>query len=222
MPCGASRLTMHSPIAGGRACHALWVNQFGTDPAIMNRTIVLDNEPYTVVGIMPTGSAFDRDFFQFWRPLAFKPSEMTRDYHWLGSFARLKSGVSLQQAQANTTAIGSRLEREFPDSNKGWGVTVERDADTLVGQDLRTALLVLLTATGLVLLMLLYGVGARDPATMVLVGVLLTGCGAGRMLCAGVASDQSRSDDRAPHRIAQPKGAHRRVTAAVNGSKILV
>ena len=133
--------------------HALWVNQFGADPAIVNRTIVLDNEPYTVVGIMPAGSAFDRDFFQLWRPLAFAPSDMTRDYHWMVSFARLKSGVSLQQAQANMTAIGSRLEREFPDSNKRWGVVVERYADTLVGQDLRTALLVLLTATGLVLLM---------------------------------------------------------------------
>jgi putative ABC transport system permease protein len=132
--------------------HALWVNQFAADPAIMNRPIALDNEPYTVIGIMPAGSAFDRDFFQFWRPLAFKPSEMTRDFHWLGSFARLKSGVSLHQAQANMAAIGSRIEREFPDSNKGWGVTVERYADTLVGQDLRPALLMLLTATGLVLL----------------------------------------------------------------------
>ena len=50
------------------------------------------------------------------------------------------------------TAIGARIEREFPDSNKGWGVIVERYADTLVGTDLRTALLVLMTATGLVLL----------------------------------------------------------------------
>ena len=132
--------------------HALWVNQFGADPTIVNRTIVLDHEPYTVVGILPAGSPFDRDFFQFWRPLAFEPSEMTRDYHWMVSFARLKSGVSLRQAQANMMTIGSRLEREFPDSNKGWGVTVERYADTLVAPDLRTALLVLLTATGLVLL----------------------------------------------------------------------
>src|SRR5215475_9651800 len=50
------------------------------------------------------------------------------------------------------TAIGARIERDFPDSNKGWGVIVERYGDTLIGSDMRTGLLVLLTATGLVLL----------------------------------------------------------------------
>ena len=49
-------------------------------------------------------------------------------------------------------AIGARIEKDFPDSNKGWGVVVERYADTLIGPELRTALLVLMTATGLVLL----------------------------------------------------------------------
>jgi putative ABC transport system permease protein len=132
--------------------HVLWVNQFGADPSIVDRTILLDNEPHTVVGILPAGSAFDRAFNQLWRPLAFEPSNMTRNFHWLASFARLKAGVSLQQAQANMSAIGARIERDFPDSNKGWGVIVERYADTLIGSDLRTALLVLLTATGLVLL----------------------------------------------------------------------
>jgi putative ABC transport system permease protein len=132
--------------------HALWVNQFGADPAIIDRTILLDNEPHVVIGVLPAGSAFDRAFNQLWRPLAFEPSNMTRDFHWLVSFARLKPGVSLHQAQANMTAIGARIERDFPDSNKGWGVIVERYADTLIGSDMRTALLVLLTATGLVLL----------------------------------------------------------------------
>ena len=77
---------------------------------------------------------------------------MTRDFHWLTSFARLKDGVTLEQAQANMNAIGARIAKDFPDSNKGWGVIVERYGDTLVGPDLRTALLVLMTATGLVLL----------------------------------------------------------------------
>ncbi|HWW88489.1 MAG TPA: ABC transporter permease, partial [Vicinamibacterales bacterium] len=132
--------------------HVLWVNQFGADAAVVNRTILLDNEPYTVIGVLPAGSAFDRAFNQLWRPLAFEPSNMTRNFHWMVSFARLRRGVTLQQAQANMNAIGARIEREFPDSNKGWGVIVERYADTLVGQDLRKALLVLMTATGLVLL----------------------------------------------------------------------
>jgi putative ABC transport system permease protein len=132
--------------------HALWVSQFGADPAIIDRTILLDNEPHVVIGVLPAGSAFDRASYLLWRPLAFQPFNMTRDFHWLVSFARLKPGVSLKQAQANMTAIGARIERDFPISNKGWGVVVERYADTLIGSDQRTALLVLLAATGLVLL----------------------------------------------------------------------
>jgi putative ABC transport system permease protein len=132
--------------------HVLWVNQFGADPSIVNRTILLDNLPHTVVGVLPAGSAFDRAFNQLWRPLAFEPSNMTRNFHWLTSFARLKDGVSLQQAKANMDAIGKRIEQEYPDSNKGWGVIVERYAETLINPDLRTALFVLIGATGMVLL----------------------------------------------------------------------
>ena len=75
--------------------HALWVSQFGADPAIVNRPILLDNQPHTVIGVLPKGSAFDRAFNQIWRPLAFEPSNMTRDFHWLVAFGRLKQGVSL-------------------------------------------------------------------------------------------------------------------------------
>jgi putative ABC transport system permease protein len=132
--------------------HALWVNQFGADLSILNRTILLDNEPNTVVGILPAGSAFDRAFSQFWRPLAFEPSNMTRNFHWMTSFARLKEGVSLEQAKSHMNVIGARIERDFPDSNKGWGVVVERYADVLVGKDQRTALLVLMIATGMMLM----------------------------------------------------------------------
>src|SRR5262252_2828124 len=132
--------------------HVLWVNQFGADPSIVGRTILLDNEPHTVIGVLPAGSAFDRAFNQLWRPLAFEPSNMTRNFHWLTSFARLKDGVSLEQARANMDTIGARIEKAFPESNKSWGVIVERYADTLIGTQLRTSLLVLITATGLVLL----------------------------------------------------------------------
>ena len=132
--------------------HALWVSQFGSDPTIINRKVSLDNEPYTVVGVLPAGGAFDRAFAQLWRPLAFQPSNMTRNFHWLVSFARLKEEVSFEQARANMNTIGARIEKDFPESNKGWGVIVERYAETLIGPQLRTSLLVLLTATGLVLL----------------------------------------------------------------------
>ncbi len=144
--------------------NALWVTQFGAQKGIVGKTILLDNESHTVIGVLPAGGAFDRASTQIWRPLAFEPSNMTRNFHWMSSFARLKSGVSLQQARANMDAIGKRIEHDFPDSNKGWGVVVERYADTLIAPDLRSALLVLLIATGLVLL-----IGCANLANLALV-----------------------------------------------------
>src|SRR5580704_5065133 len=144
--------------------NALWVSQFGSDPNIVNKTILLDNESHVVIGVLPAGGAFDRAFNQIWRPLAFEQSNMTRNFHWLTSFAKLKSGVSLQQAKANMDAIEKRIEHDFPDSNKGWGVVVERYADTLIAPDLRSSLLVLLAATGMVLL-----IGCANLANLALV-----------------------------------------------------
>ncbi len=77
---------------------------------------------------------------------------MTRNYHWFGSFGRIKSGVTLQQAQAQMDSIGARIANEFPDSNKGWGVIVERYRDVISGPEDQTAMFILLSATGMVLL----------------------------------------------------------------------
>jgi putative ABC transport system permease protein len=117
-------------------------------------TILLDNEPYTVIGVMPADSAFDRGAAQLWQPLAFRPFNMTWDYRWLNaSFARLKPGVSLERARAEMEAIGKRIATAQPNSNRGWGVVVERYADSIVGPQLRTSLLALTAAVfGLLLI----------------------------------------------------------------------
>jgi putative ABC transport system permease protein len=132
--------------------HALWDSQFGADPNVIGRSITLDGAPYTVVGVLPPGGAFDRAFAQIWRPLAFEPQNMTRNFHWFGAFAKLKRGVTLKQATAQMDAIGARIARDYPDSNKGWGVTIDPFADTVVGTQLRQSLYVLLSAVGMVLL----------------------------------------------------------------------
>ena len=132
--------------------HTLWVTQFGGDPSIVNRTVLLNNEPHSIIGVLPAASAFDNGFQQIWRPLAFKPSNMTRDFHWMISFARLKDGVTLTQARANMDAIGKRIENDFPASNKGWGVVVEPYAETLINTQSRTILTLLISSTGFLLL----------------------------------------------------------------------
>jgi putative ABC transport system permease protein len=89
---------------------------------------------------------------QLWTPLAFEARDMTRDYHWMMSFARLKPGVTLEKAQAAMNGIGARIAEAYPESNKGWGVTVERFEDQVVGRQLRRSLFVLLAAVGAILL----------------------------------------------------------------------
>jgi putative ABC transport system permease protein len=144
--------------------HTLWETRFGSDPSIIGRTILLDNLPHTVVGVLPAGSAFDRAFSQIWRPLAFEPSNMTRNFHWFGAFGLLKPGVSLQQARAEMDGIGKRIAHDFPDSNKGWSVAVDPYAQIIVGAQLKTSLYVLLAAVAMVLL-----IGCANLANLALV-----------------------------------------------------
>ena len=132
--------------------HDLWVNHFGEDRAIVGRTIRLDNEPYTVVGVMPAGSVFDRTAFQIAKPMGFAPFKMTRSLHWLGAFARLKPGVTVQQARAQMDALAAQFAKTYPDTNNGFGIIVDPFADVLVGPQLRTSLYVLFAAAGMVLL----------------------------------------------------------------------
>jgi putative ABC transport system permease protein len=143
--------------------HALWERRFGSDAALVGRDILLDGEPYTVVGVLQEDGPFDRAAAQIWRPLAFQPSNMTRDFRWLGASARLRPGVTLEQARAAMDVIGRRLATVHPESNKDWGVAVDRLGDVLIGPQLRTAVGVLFGATALVLL-----IGCANLASLAL------------------------------------------------------
>jgi len=132
--------------------HKVWVSQFGADPTLPDRAITLDGESYTVVGVMPENSPFERGFTQAWRPLAFAPGERTRNFHWLNAVGRLKPGVTIERAQAEMTAIGARIAQQYPDSNKGWSVFVEPYGDQVVPTSLSQGLYVLFGAVAMLLL----------------------------------------------------------------------
>ena len=83
--------------------HALWTSQFGADPNVLGRSIILDGEPHTVIGVLPAGGAFDRAFAQIWRPLAFEPENMTRNFHWFGA---LRQAQARRQPEAGHGADG--------------------------------------------------------------------------------------------------------------------
>ena len=130
----------------------LWRRRFGASPDIVGKSIELDGVHYTVVGVMPRGFAYPREA-QLWTPLAFSAEDLTtqRGAHYLDVVARLKPGVSIEQATMAMQAVAARLAQQYPKSDKGWSAQVTTMRDSLVG-DIRPALLILLGAVGLVLL----------------------------------------------------------------------
>src|SRR4029453_14875565 len=142
--------------------HALWRQRFGSDNSILNKTITLDDQPYTVVGVMPPGLyparpttsghiSFDEQAQEYWTPMSFTAQwASVRSAHVLGVVGRLKNGVTLEQAVAEMKTISARLEQEHA-ANKGEGIIVNPFMNEMVG-DVRPALVILFLAVGLVLL----------------------------------------------------------------------
>ena len=138
----------------------LWRNRFAADPHILGRTIVLNAEPYAVVGIMPPGTEHPGNEYHgvahgktvdVWSPFTFRGNPNQRGSHFLEVIARLKPGVTASQAQAEMNALIAQLAREHPDALEGWQALVIPLAEEIVGPS-RPLLLVLLGAVGLVLL----------------------------------------------------------------------
>ena len=103
---------------------ALWRRSFGGQP-MLGRTILLNVEPYEVVGIAPPTFQFP-DGTQFWVPLALPaPGEARRDQHYLSVMGRLPDGRSIEQVQAELGVVAERLEAEHPQTNTGRGVDVQ-------------------------------------------------------------------------------------------------
>jgi predicted permease len=130
----------------------LWRNQFGSDPQILGKKLLLDGEGYEVIGVMPPRFHFPDLDDQLWVPLAMTPAEReNRGSHYLDVFARLKPGLALEQAQAEMSRIARRLTELYPGSNTGQTVNIVPLQEDLAGP-VRSTLLVLWGAVGLILL----------------------------------------------------------------------
>ena len=128
-----------------------WRDHFASDRNIVGRTILLDGETYSVVGVMPEAFRFP-SWAKIWIPLAWtNETRAVRGNHNYLVIARLKKGVGIRQAQAELSAISRRLEQLYPEDDKGWGALILPLREELVG-DVRPALLVLLGAVAFVLL----------------------------------------------------------------------
>jgi putative ABC transport system permease protein len=119
---------------------------------LVGRTILLEGQKFTVVGVMPAGFQFLSQETALWVPAAFSPRELAnRRAHYLTVMARMKAGVTLQQAQADIATITQRIVRDHPDEARNLGSVVLPLREQLAGE-VRRPLLVLLAAVGCVLL----------------------------------------------------------------------
>ncbi len=134
--------------------HGLWARRFGSDTGIIDSVIRLDDNPYTVVGVMPQGFEFppDDSDVAVWTPLIVNPrSASVRAMRVYNVVGRLTEQATPEQARAELDAIAAEIARQYPDSNKGWGANITSAHEQLVG-DTKPLLAVLGGAAGLVLL----------------------------------------------------------------------
>jgi len=134
-----------------------WRSHFAGNPAIVGNTIDLNDAAFTVIGVMRPGFEFPlssdpADAPQMWKPQNWTAEERAvRGDHNYDVIARLKPGVTLEQARAEMGTISDRLAQQYPKDDKGWGATAITVREDLVG-DVRPALLILLGAVAFVLL----------------------------------------------------------------------
>jgi putative ABC transport system permease protein len=141
------------PMAVVLLSDGLWRRRFGSDPQVVGRSITLNSQPFTVVGVMAPGFTGVTDEAQMWIPFAqYAPPRTMADRGSRGFtvVGRLKPGVTRGAAQAELDAIAGRLERAYPKTNEGRGIEVSPLATEVYGT-LRVALQVLMGAIALVL-----------------------------------------------------------------------
>jgi putative ABC transport system permease protein len=131
--------------------HGFWQRQLGGRPDVLQQTITLDGQPFTVIGVMPAW--FRRQArTEVYTPAAYTAADREqRGGHYISVFGRLKAGVTLEQARSEMAVIADRMARQYPDTNKGWGVRLTPMLEAAV-RDVKPVLLALMAAVGFLLL----------------------------------------------------------------------
>jgi macrolide transport system ATP-binding/permease protein len=130
-----------------------WQKRYGGSPDVIGQSVVLDEKPHTIIGVLPRDFHFvPAEPAEYWTTLHPEQGcDLRRSCHGMNGVARLKDGVTLQQALANVTSIAQQLEREYPDSNRDQGAYVTPLSEYIVG-DIRPILFVLLGGASLLLI----------------------------------------------------------------------
>ncbi|HEY6323163.1 MAG TPA: ABC transporter permease, partial [Thermoanaerobaculia bacterium] len=132
--------------------HSLWQRSFGADPAVVGRTVRLNDQPYRVIGVLAPGTQFpDSTQAKLFVPIAGDASTELREMRAYSVLGRLKGGAQLEQARSEAAALAGRLAREYPASDAGWGLRVASLRETLTAR-YRTLLYILFGVVAFVLL----------------------------------------------------------------------
>jgi predicted permease len=132
--------------------YGLWKRRYGGDPALVGRTITIDGQDFTVVGVMPRQPQWQFwNSSQLWVPIGYTKTDYERDWNSFVAIGRLKPGVTMAQARAEMGAIANRLAQEYPTEDADMGAWVVPLGE-FGREDLRTALLAMFVAVGFVLL----------------------------------------------------------------------
>jgi putative ABC transport system permease protein len=143
------------PASGARVVvigHGAWQRRLGGRQDVIGHTLRLDDESWTVIGVMPFGFAIPNNPAEIWLPLQLAADPAKRDERRLRVLARLGDGAGVEQATAELTRIASDLEREHPKTNRAWTVTVRPLTETVVSETFRRALLIIAGGVALVVL----------------------------------------------------------------------
>ena len=143
---GGNRVTLLS--------YVLWQRQFAADPSIVNKTIQLNGEPYTVVGVMPREFTFTGR--ELWIPFVVDPARepwrADRANRNLSVYGRLKPDVTIERANVEMGILSQRLAEQNPETNNGWGLRLKTFYDWIVPEGTRVSMLALFVAVYLLLL----------------------------------------------------------------------
>ncbi len=141
-----------SPARVALVSHGLWQRRLGGRPDVVGQTLRLDDEAWTVVGVMPPLFAIPNNPAEIWLPLGLVADPAKRDTRYLRVLGRLKDGVTIEHAARDLERIAADLARDYPASNTTWTTTVLPLFDTVVSANVQRALTILTGAVALVLL----------------------------------------------------------------------
>ena len=131
--------------------HGLWQRRFGADPAVLGQTVLLDGEPYTIIGVLPPKFRLYESLTEIWTPIPLTGEE-SRGNHFLSPIARLHPGATMEQASTEAATIADRLALEYPESNSGWSAGARPLHRRIFSDEFRSGSLIASVAVVFVLL----------------------------------------------------------------------